>query len=425
MLVTVNATSRRTARAEDTVRDLWVTRPRRARTGKKFAGVAAGIARRYQLDPILVRITFVIAACYGGAGLVAYLLGWLLLPTEDDEVSAFESLLSTGRSSTPLIFTVALCAALFPATALLLNTSVYGGIGVLLLGAALFLLHRNRGHLGRPNQERPGPSFGTNDSGGPASTPATSHGAVGVSYATDTGERATGTPPAWDPLGAAPFAWDLPEPTPQPEEPPAPERGRRSKVGVMTLGAALVVGAAGMLAAPYSSWFTAGHVVGTVLAVLGIGLVAGSFFRAGRGLIALVVPLSAIGMVFSISPSSSGFDGVGDIIEGPTVLDAVRPSYRRTAGTIDVDLSGLPTTGELRPTEVWVGTGTAVVRLPPTADVDLVCHAGAGSITCLGRHSDGTDARLQVTDFGDDGPGGLKITMKVHAGLGDIEVYRG
>ena len=42
------------------------------------------------------------------------------------------------------------------------------------------------------------------------------------------------TPPAWDPLGAAPFAWDLPEPGPVPA--PAPQR--RSRVTPVTLALA-------------------------------------------------------------------------------------------------------------------------------------------------------------------------------------------
>ena len=46
------------------------------------------------------------------------------------------------------------------------------------------------------------------------------------------------TPPAWDPLGAAPFAWDLPEPGPV----PAPAPRRRSRVTPMTLAVALLAG---------------------------------------------------------------------------------------------------------------------------------------------------------------------------------------
>jgi signal transduction histidine kinase len=42
--------------------------------------VAAGIARRYGIDVWLVRFGFVVTAAAGGLGVVAYALGWLLIP---------------------------------------------------------------------------------------------------------------------------------------------------------------------------------------------------------------------------------------------------------------------------------------------------------------------------------------------------------
>ncbi|WP_324649664.1 PspC domain-containing protein [Georgenia sp. H159] len=48
------------------------------------AGVAAGIAQRYGLDPILVRGLFVVATMFGGLGLVLYGVAWALLPEASD-----------------------------------------------------------------------------------------------------------------------------------------------------------------------------------------------------------------------------------------------------------------------------------------------------------------------------------------------------
>jgi len=52
--------------------------------GRLVAGVAAGVARGLGIDPVLVRIAFVVLALAGGAGVPLYLAGWLLIP---DEVS--------------------------------------------------------------------------------------------------------------------------------------------------------------------------------------------------------------------------------------------------------------------------------------------------------------------------------------------------
>jgi signal transduction histidine kinase len=45
-----------------------------------LGGVCAGIATRYGVDPLLVRVGFIAAAMAGGIGAVLYLLGWVAIP---------------------------------------------------------------------------------------------------------------------------------------------------------------------------------------------------------------------------------------------------------------------------------------------------------------------------------------------------------
>ncbi|WP_415836828.1 PspC domain-containing protein, partial [Nocardioides marinus] len=63
------------------VRDLG--RIRRSSTDRKVAGVAGGLARHLDVDPVILRVAFVVLTFFGGAGLIAYAAGWLLLPTDD------------------------------------------------------------------------------------------------------------------------------------------------------------------------------------------------------------------------------------------------------------------------------------------------------------------------------------------------------
>ena len=49
---------------------------------KKVAGVAAGLANYFDLDPTIVRILFVIIFFAGGASLLAYLIMWIVMPEE-------------------------------------------------------------------------------------------------------------------------------------------------------------------------------------------------------------------------------------------------------------------------------------------------------------------------------------------------------
>ncbi|MPV38652.1 PspC domain-containing protein [Georgenia subflava] len=49
-----------------------------------IGGVAAGIARRLDVDPLLVRGILVVLSFFGGLGLLLYGIGWALLPEESD-----------------------------------------------------------------------------------------------------------------------------------------------------------------------------------------------------------------------------------------------------------------------------------------------------------------------------------------------------
>jgi signal transduction histidine kinase len=52
-------------------------------TGRRvLAGVCAGIGARFGVDPLLVRVGFVLGAMAGGVGLVVYALLWLVVPAE-------------------------------------------------------------------------------------------------------------------------------------------------------------------------------------------------------------------------------------------------------------------------------------------------------------------------------------------------------
>ncbi|MFE2750644.1 PspC domain-containing protein [Actinosynnema sp. NPDC059335] len=412
------------AGVEETLKDFWATRPRRPHDGRKIAGVAAGIAQRYQIDPVIVRVAFVAMALCNGAGLLIYLLGWLWLAQADDEVSAAEALIGRGRSSTPTALTVLLGLAVLPATGFFVDGGFTMVGGVLLSVGAIYLLHRGRGQLNRPD----------------VPTGVGSGAGVGSGLTTDAGgtvsaeERATErvTPPAWDPLGAAPFAWDLPEPggTPEPvgASPAVPAvRRPRSRVGVATFGAALVVLAGSLVASSYSDWFDARHVLGLLVAVLGGGMVLGALRGGGgRGLLWLVVPLSVVGVLLTTVDFDVDARQMGSTRARPATVEDVQERYTTGVGEVELDLTGLPAGGSgTVTTDVEVGLGSARVKVPADADVTVNCRTDLGEVRCLGRQSNGKSGHEEVTDYGADGPGGLKIVLDVRSDLGEVEVSRG
>jgi phage shock protein PspC (stress-responsive transcriptional regulator) len=48
-----------------------------------LGGVCGGIARHLDIDPVIVRIATVALVCAVGAGAVAYLAAWILMPLDD------------------------------------------------------------------------------------------------------------------------------------------------------------------------------------------------------------------------------------------------------------------------------------------------------------------------------------------------------
>ncbi len=74
-----------------------------------IGGVAAGIGRRLGIDPIIVRVAFVATSVAGGAGLVAYLLGWALMPPEGSDRAPVERIVA--QRDTWMVVGGAVCLA--------------------------------------------------------------------------------------------------------------------------------------------------------------------------------------------------------------------------------------------------------------------------------------------------------------------------
>ncbi|MGH3990833.1 MAG: PspC domain-containing protein [Pseudonocardiaceae bacterium] len=403
---------------ENTIRDFWATRPHRRVDDRKIGGVAAAIGRRYAIDPVLVRVAFVVATLFSGVGVLLYLLGWLLLPAEGDAASAAEGLLGRGRSSASPVLTMVLGLALIPAASVVFGGNAYGLIGLAVTGAAIVLLHHSRAALGEiPAAADPATAPVTAD---PATADPAVQGTAGPGAVPGPGGNRP-TPPAWDPLSTAPFAWDLPEPTPVPPQAPPQPRKPRSTVTPITLGLALLVGG---VASAFWPALPLAHIVALMLGVVGLGLVVGSLVRGGRGLIVVAVPLALLTWVLHAVPVS-GFD-VGEGRWSPVNPVQVQPHYDLTMGNGRLDLTGLRVPdGQTLSTAVAVGLGEARVTLPRDIDAQVRCRAPIGAVDCLGVTSSGIPARVDEQNNGPDGPGGGTVILDVYAGVGNVAVVRG
>lgn len=54
----------------------------RSNSDKMIGGVAGGIAEYFEVDPTIIRILFVLALFFGGGGLIAYVILWIIVPEQ-------------------------------------------------------------------------------------------------------------------------------------------------------------------------------------------------------------------------------------------------------------------------------------------------------------------------------------------------------
>ena len=396
-----------TGSVRDTLREMWESRPARPRHGRKIAGVSAAIGQRYGVDPVLVRVGFVVALLTGGAGIALYLLGWLVLPPEQPQVTS-------GTRQALSVLGVVL-VVLFGAPIAFASLHSVGLVAFAAGLAALFLLHRN--HQDRavrgPAAEQPRQDnvWVYPDSAAQARS--------------DAGDSPTGEPPAWDPLGAAPFAWDLPEP---PEAPQEPQPRKRHWITWGTVLFAVLAAAA----AGYEGG-DAKQAIAIALGVLGAGMLAGAFLHGGRGLIAFALPVGALALLLGTAEDhrASDYDYPPPQASADRVVVAASPadlegSYEGGSHSISLDLRPLRVPdGESVATRADTNSGLIRVLLPPNMDVTAECSANGGSVECLGSQAHGEDGRISVTDDGPDGPGGGHVHLDLTTVNGRVEVLRG
>lgn len=360
----------------DEVRDL--ARLRRSRTDRKVSGVAGGIARHLDIDPLLVRVAFVILTFFGGGGLILYGVAWVLVP--EDETG--DTVIRTDDG----VRTAALIIAGVLAVASVIGDSI-GGMDfpwpLMLVGLVLLVVF---GSKQAKENRAAGP--------GGADTPA---------------------PPAPDGSGAA---YETYRPW-LPPHPPRPADPRRRgpllfpfalALAVLGLGVVGTMDLAGVDVVP--SAYPA-----TVLGVVGVMLLVGAFYGRAGGLI-------FVGLVAAVATAASsvvGTHSIGEVKASPDSAEELAASYDLGIGDMVIDLT------ELSPTELAqldgrkleldnrVGHIRVIVPdegLHVEADAQII----AGEVVLFGEKTDSSD---KASYNEDDEP-----TLEIEADmvLGQIEV---
>ena len=400
------------------------------RTNERWiAGVAGGVAHRFDLDPTLVRCVWVVLSLFAGVGLVLYGLAWALLPEESDGRIHLEEALS-GRFNAGLagaigmtivgmstfssgfipnwyIHEMGIAAAMWPLF----------WLGLIVLAIVFLIRSAQDRRMSRKTTRGPqGPQPWHASAPGAAQAPG-SHPGSQASPAGQAGGfvSAAGSASAWDssaPGSGAP-SWQSRsyrqrppyQPVPMPVRPARPRRpGPGSSLSLAVLGLGFLTGA--------GIWYaTATHrvgllqgqffLIGTLAALLGAGIVASGLRRRRGGWMtvlgwpvlfvaaipalatASVVPPSLARMPFGVITDSATF-GSTTVTWKELASSANGGSVTRSkdVGDLTLDLRGMPAeeAGKLSTINAHLDVGTLRIKTDPNQRVTVKTDVDMGSV---------------------------------------------
>ncbi|HEX5017446.1 MAG TPA: PspC domain-containing protein [Actinomycetes bacterium] len=417
--------------------------PLRRTTGndKVIAGVSGGIARTLGIDPILVRVAFVLLTIFGGSGIVLYGAGWLFIPEDGEHDSPGERFF---RDNNALVIAAAVVIGVLVAGPLLAWGMWDGGVGfggfvllLLVIAGVVALTRRSSGTSSATQVTEQNPAQQTQQTEpqtGSQPGPQTGQQTAVLGTPTAVIEHPTapippgGQPPMPPGPPTSPGSSGVP-----PVPPPAPTPPReKSVLGRLTVGVALLVAGA-LIALDLANVVSvsAVAVLAAALAVVAVGLLVGTVMGRSRGLIVLGVALVLVLIPLSAVPNGLNWhtgDGAGDRTYRVRSFDALESEYSLGAGKLTLDLRGLQATplDDSADVEVSVGAGEVVVLLPSNDDigVSVDAEAGVGQIDLPGQPEEGglgaQDSWQREVDTSAASSDSLNLTLS--AGLGKVTV---
>ena len=363
-----------------------------------IAGVAGGIAEHYGVESMYVRLGFIVAACFGGLGALAYFALWIVLP------------LSAGAPVRPKVDRRQLLGYALVVLGLLVIPGRLGlefrprgwfwPLAFIVVGIAVLLLRMRDVRDAPAPPDGPPPARPDRD---PTPTDALPLPALSLPI-----ERATAT------AELAPIPVGAPAPAPV-TTPPGPERPK-SHLGAITWSLLLLLVGGAWLLGRAGLDIDVGVVVALALAIVGGALVLSAWYGRSRGLILLGVPLVLmIGVLGVVDLPLRG--GVGAPTYRPATVAAVHHRYELAIGDLSVDLAGVDFSGTARHVQARLGIGQLNVTVADGVRVVVGAHVNAGSVTAFGHMTrDCCPTDLDLVERGTAGNGTLYVDARVGAG---------
>lgn len=430
------------------------------RTNERWvAGVAGGVAYRFDLDPTLVRCAWVVLSLFAGVGLVLYGLAWALLPEESDGRIHLEEALS-GRFNAGLAGAIGMT---------IVGMSTFGSgfipswyihemgiaaamwplfwLGLIVLAIVFLIRSAQDRRMSRktargPQGPQPWHASAPGAAQAPGSHPGSQAGPVGQ---TGGFASAAGSASAWDssaPGSGAP-SWQSRsyrqrppyQPAPMPVRPARPRRpGPGSSLSLAVLGLGFLT-AAGV-------WYaTATHrvgllqgqffLIGTLVALLGAGIIASGLRRRRGGwmtvlgwpvLFVAAIPALATASIVPTSLARMPFETLrsSTTVASSTVTwkeltaSASGGSVARSKdiGDLTLDLRGMPAeeAGKLSTITAHLDVGTLRIKTDTDQQLTVTTDVDMGSIDSRVSRAWTVDGRQM--DQNNEGPHRHDVTGK-------------
>ncbi len=407
--------------------------------GRIIAGVARGVALRYNVDPVIVRVALAILGV-AGVGLALYLACWIMFPDEDGQTVLGRAVNGKDGSAIALIVIGALIAVPLGFS----FADGQGGrvLGLLVVAGVAWLIYRSK-HPAPPV----GPGAGTTPVWAePGSTAAPTASAELPPYRpvdrmpviTPWGGRegAYGdSAPATAPLGINQTTLTAtPPPTvPAPVRTPAPRRrSLGGKLWLIAIGLiALLSGVRPLAESRGVHPLQAGSLMFGAMAIglgLLIALVAALGYRSS-GVSSLAVVAAVLALATPVALSQIDLNApMGDHTWAPTSAAALQSEYTISLGEGVLDLTTMPAADlDGKTVAAKVGMGELLIKVPADVAVRIDYKVGLGELTVY-------DQGKQVKDFTGAGVSvpplvlgegtGKTMTLQMDVGMGTAKVER-
>ena len=442
------------------------------RTNERWiAGVAGGVAHRFDLDPTLVRCVWVVLSLFAGVGLVLYGLAWALLPEESDGRIHLEEALS-GRFNAGLAGAIGMT---------IIGMSTFGSgfipnwyvheagtagiaaalwplfwLGLIVL-AIVFLIRSaqnrsaNRKAARGPRGPQPWQTYPAGTAQAPGNRPGSQAGPAGPAGQAGGFTPAAGSASAWDsstPGSGAP-AFNQPaggqswqsrsyRQYPSYQQPPVPVRPRRPGPGSSL---SLAVLGLGLLTAAGVWYATVTHhlgllqgqfiLIGILVALLGAGIVVSGLRRRHGGwmtvlgwpvLFVIAIPALATASIVPTSLARMPFESLRNATTATSstvtwqelTASASSGSVTRNKdiGDLTLDLRGMPATeaSKLSTITTHLDVGTLRIKTDTDQRVEVRADVDMGAIDSQVSRAWTVNGRQMNQD--DEGPRTYDATGK-------------